>query len=196
MQAAVKGEQTMMAALIPVAEEDAFNASKKSSQDTSKVCNVANLNGTQVVLSGHSIAVNYALALLKKSGKKFKTVLLNVSAPFHSELMNPVVPVLEKEFEHIHPKNPLVPFISNTTASILNDIQKIIPELVIQVKSPIKFDSCVRSSLNDLQINRYVEIGPKPVLERLVKKIIPRVDISCISTAEDITNFQLVKPKK
>src|SRR6195952_1198965 len=84
MQAAVPVGQGGMAVLLGVDFETAKAVAEEAAQG--EVCEAANDNGGgQVVVSGHSDAVDRAIEIAKEKGAK-RAMLLPVSAPFHCAL--------------------------------------------------------------------------------------------------------------
>ena len=77
----------------------------------------ANINSPdQIVISGHQKAVERAADLAKERGAK-KTVMLEVSAPFHCALMKPAQDRLEADLQKLHFNNPELPVIANIDAT-------------------------------------------------------------------------------
>src|SRR3982750_3614138 len=85
MQEAAPVGSGAMAAVLGADLQVITEACDEASQD--EVCSPANINSPgQVVIAGHAAAVDRAVALLKERGAK-RAVRLNVSAPFHCQLM-------------------------------------------------------------------------------------------------------------
>ena len=70
----------------------------------------------QIVIAGHSKAVERAIERVKQEGKK--AVLLPVSAPFHSPLMKPAGERLEKALEEISVGDLKIPVVTNVEAEV------------------------------------------------------------------------------
>lgn len=135
-----------------------------------EVCQAANVNApTQVVISGHSTAVERAVTMLEARGT-VKVVPLRVSAPFHSDLMRPVAEKLKEAFEKINWKNPSFPIISNVSAKPVNDVESIKKALYEQTFSPVLWSQSVLE-MEEYGTDGYLEFGPGSVLSGLVRKI-------------------------
>ena len=122
----------------------------------------------QIVIAGHREALEEACRLVKE--KKGKTIMLSVSAPFHSSLLSNIkekmTSLLEKTAIHI----PEIPFIANTGAGYLNDPETIRDSLIKQVYSPVLWEDTIRHFISD-GYNTFIEAGPGRALTGFVKKI-------------------------
>ncbi|MBT3981463.1 MAG: ACP S-malonyltransferase [Bacteriovoracaceae bacterium] len=172
MQEAVAVGEGKMAAILRLEDDIVSLACKNATTEQEKVM-PANFNSPgQVVISGHSAAVDRAIAwLTQNSEARFKSVELPVSAPFHSALMKPAENKLSAHFDEI-------PFASNTTTYIANidgkeyvagsDPGLIRSNLVSQVCGSVLW----RSSIENLPDNTIcLEVGPGKILTGLVRKI-------------------------
>jgi [acyl-carrier-protein] S-malonyltransferase len=107
MQAAVPVGEGAMAALLGLGLEAAQAVAAEAAQG--QVCAVANDNDpNQVVVSGHKAAVERALEIAKAKGAK-RALLLPVSAPFHSPLMEPAAHAMEQALGDTRIQPPVVP---------------------------------------------------------------------------------------
>ena len=87
MQAAVPVGEGAMAAIIGLEQDEVEQACAEAA--TGSVCQIANDNGGgQLVISGAKPAVEHAARLCTEKGAK-RALMLPVSAPFHSALMQP-----------------------------------------------------------------------------------------------------------
>jgi len=110
---------TAMAALLQVGASDFEEIKRRVAAhfDETRVCDLANDNNqNQIVVSGHEDMVDKAIEVAKKEFGVRRAVKLNVSAPFHSQLMKPAEHVVRTALESIQLKSPSVPWISNVTA--------------------------------------------------------------------------------
>jgi [acyl-carrier-protein] S-malonyltransferase len=138
-----------------------------------EILDVANFNSPgQVVISGHSRAVQRAIEKSKEFGFK-KAMPLNVSAPFHSRLMEPVRKRFEDELKAYVFSTPACPVVHNVTASA-NLEPRIIPGLLArQIDSPVRWTESVEHMVRD-GVEVFIEVGHGSVLQGLVKKIVGR----------------------
>ncbi|CAL7962855.1 Malonyl CoA-acyl carrier protein transacylase [Alphaproteobacteria bacterium] len=155
-------------------------------------CDIANDNGAgQVVLSGEVEAINRAEEVAVQYGSK-KAIRLSVSSAFHSELMLPAQPVLERALSEIDMQKPIVPIVSNYTAQATQDIGVIKLLLVHQISGRVRWRESVLSMHQEHEVDTFVEIGPGKVLSGLAKKIIPTsitFNVGVISEMEAFLEF-------
>lgn len=186
MQQAVPQGQGGMAALIgadlAVAEKIAAEAAK------GQICQVANDNSDgQVVISGNIEAVKRAEEVAKANGIK-RFVMLNVSAPFHSKLMEPAAKRMQDALSETEIKKPAVPLVANVTANETQDPAEIKRLLVEQVTGRVRWRESV-ICLGQNGVNLTVEIGSGKVLSGLTKRIVKEMDAASIQTPQDIENY-------
>src|SRR5712675_3255156 len=131
MQAAVPLGMGAMAALLGVEFEQAAAIAAEAAQG--EVVQAANDNGGgQVVVSGHKTAVERAIEIAKGKGVR-RAMLLPVSAPFHSALMQPAADVMAAALAKVAIKPPRVPLVANVRAQPVTDPAEIVRGLVAQV---------------------------------------------------------------
>lgn len=173
MQEAVPVGEGAMAAILGMERDQVEKLCEEVS--SGEVLTPANFNCPgQIVIAGHSNAVNRALERVKKEGKK--AVLLPVSAPFHSPLMKPAGDRLEKTLEGIPIGDLKVPVVTNVEAEFNRSKERVKGLLVAQVSSPVRWEESIRRMTED-GIEQVLEIGPGKVLSGLMKRINPNVEI-------------------
>jgi [acyl-carrier-protein] S-malonyltransferase len=107
MQKAVPVGEGAMAALLGLELDAAREVAAEAA--AGGVCAVANDNSPgQVVVSGHASAVERAVALAASRGAR-RSIMLPVSAPFHSPLMAPAADMMAEALEEIALQAPVVP---------------------------------------------------------------------------------------
>lgn len=171
MQEAVPVGEGAMAAILGMERDEV----EKFCEETAagEVLSPANFNCPgQIVIAGHSKAVQRAIERVKQDGKK--AVLLPVSAPFHSPLMKPAGVRLEKALEEIYVKDLNVPVVTNVEAEINTSKERVKALLVAQVSSPVRWEESMRRMIEE-GVEKVVEIGPGKVLSGLMKRIDPNV---------------------
>jgi [acyl-carrier-protein] S-malonyltransferase len=135
-----------------------------------QVCAVANDNGPgQIVVSGHREAVERAVALAASQGAR-RSIMLPVSAPFHSPLMAPAAEIMEEALADTRIGAPLVPVVANVTAAPTRNPAEIRNLLVAQVTQMVRWRESVQV-LAAASVEEIVEIGAGRVLAGLVKRI-------------------------
>jgi len=173
MQEAVPVGEGAMAAILGMERDQVEKLCEEVS--SGEVLTPANFNCPgQIVIAGHSNAVNRALERVKKEGKK--AVLLPVSAPFHSPLMKPAGERLEKTLEGIPIGDLKVPVVTNVEAEFNRSKERVKGLLVAQVSSPVRWEESIRRMTED-GIEQVLEIGPGKVLSGMMKRINPNVEI-------------------
>ncbi len=182
MQAAVPVGEGAMAALLGASLEVAQAVADEAAQG--EVCTVANDNDpTQVVISGHKGAVERALGIAKEKGAK-RAVLLPVSAPFHSPLMEPAARAMADALGQADLRAPVVPLYANVTAAPVEAPAEIRRLLVEQVTGMVRWRESV-AAMAAAGVTHFVEFGGK-VLGPMVKRIAPDATTTSIISMDDI----------
>lgn len=148
----------------------------------------------QTVISGHKEAVESAESILIGIGAK--TYHLNVSAPFHSPLMEVAAISFRKFLEKYEFSNFNIPVISNATASPYEGTSCIIDNLAKQITEPIQWVKSI-NFLIDKGVNIGLEIGPKSVLKDLVRNISLEIKSISFDNKNDLDMFSdIINGKK
>jgi len=168
MQEAVPVGVGAMAAVMGIEGEELLALCQDAAQD--EVVAPANFNSPgQIVIAGHTSAVERAIVLAKERGAK-RALLLPVSAPFHSTLMAPAAERLKAELETVAVAPYSYPVVSNVEAAPCQDKSRVKGLLVEQVCAPVRWDDSILH-MKEAGVTRYVEIGPGRVLSSLIKRI-------------------------
>jgi [acyl-carrier-protein] S-malonyltransferase len=188
MQDAVPVGEGAMSALLGADIELAEEAAKEAAAETNGVCVVANDNSPgQVVISGTKAAVERAGEIAKAKGAK-RAMMLNVSAPFHSPLMQPAADVMREALAAVTIRPPAVPLIANVTADQTAEPETIRRLLVEQVTGRVRWrQSMLR--LRELGVDMTVEAGGNKVLSGMTKRIDRDLQIVTLDTPADIEAF-------
>ena len=145
----------------------------------------ANFNSPeQTVIAGHARAVERAMPRFREAGAK-RVLPLTVSAPFHCALMAPVVPRLRPVLESLTIGELRAPVVSNVEARPNADRARVVPLLLEQVTSPVRWVECVQAMVA-AGVTRMVELGPGRVLTGLVKRIAREVELLNVEDAESL----------
>ena len=140
----------------------------------------ANYNSDgQVVISGETDAVLEACAKMKEAGAK-RALPLPVSGAFHSPLMEPARLELAEAIDRTPFRAPVCPVYQNVTALPSVDPYFIKDNLLQQLTSPVRWTQTVRNMVGD-GADSFLEIGPGSVLQGLVRRIAPEVEINGLS---------------
>jgi [acyl-carrier-protein] S-malonyltransferase len=92
---------------------------------------------TQIVIAGHTAAVERACEIAKAKGAK-RAMKLSVSAPFHSSLLKPASDRLREYMRTLTFAVPQIPVINNVDVVVLNDPEQIKDALVRQAAGPVR----------------------------------------------------------
>jgi len=149
---------------------------------------IANLNcPSQIVISGKKESVQKAMALAEQKGAK-KSILLNVSGPFHSSFMKEVAVEFKKELDKTEFSSPAVPIVSNVTAYYERCVEDIKENLVKQLYSPVRWEESIRRIASD-GCSRFYEIGPGKVLKGLLRRIDHGLTVYNIENTKDLKSI-------
>src|SRR6266403_3411865 len=142
MQKAVPVGEGAMAALLGLDIEAAREVANEASVGE-LVCAVANDNSPgQIVVSGHAAAVAHAIALAAGRGSR-RSIMLPVSAPFHSPLMQPAADMMQEALAEAALQRLAVPLVAHVTAKETPDPDEIRALLVAQVTHMVRWRETV-----------------------------------------------------
>lgn len=186
MQAAVPVGAGAMAALLGASVEDAEAAAKMG--QAKGICQIANDNAVgQIVLSGDKEAVQAACDAATEMGVK-KAMMLNVSAPFHCDMMAPAADAMKEALADTVFNAPLLPIINNVQASPISDPEKLREDLVAQVTGRVRWRESVQW-MHDNDIETLVEPGCGKVLTVMLRRIVKGMKGVTLNTAEGLETF-------
>ncbi len=173
-----------MASIIGLSVEDLKACCSKTGAE------IANLNCPgQIVITGTNESIKFCMELATEKGAK-KSILLNVSGPFHSSLMKEASELFKIELDKVKFSNPEIPVISNVTADYVNSAKDIKENLVKQLFSSVRWEESIRKISNQ-NIEAFLEIGPGKVLKGLLRRIDVNLKVFNIGKTEDITKIPL-----
>jgi [acyl-carrier-protein] S-malonyltransferase len=173
MQEAVPQGKGAMIAIIGLEDAKIQQCVEKSRE--LGIVEISNYNcPNQRVIGGEKKAVEYAAKLCKENGAQ-KTVMLNVSGPFHTSMLEKASLQLESELEKIQFSPFKFPVFTNVTGDILK-FEDIKETLVRQVKSPVRFQQIIENMILK-GVDTFIEIGSGKVLCSFVKKVNRKVNI-------------------
>ncbi|MFT4013059.1 MAG: ACP S-malonyltransferase [Paracoccus sp. (in: a-proteobacteria)] len=183
MQEAVPVGQGAMAAILGLDLAAVEALARDAAQG--EVCQAANDNDpAQVVISGHKAAVERAAALAKERGAK-RALMLPVSAPFHSALMQPAAAVMAEALAGVEIAAPAVPLVANVRAGAVTDPGEIRELLVRQVTGSVRWRESV-GFLAEAGVTEFWEIGAGKALSGMIKRIAREAVTRNIGTPADI----------
>jgi [acyl-carrier-protein] S-malonyltransferase len=168
MQEAVPVGEGAMAAILALDLPAIEDACRRAADG--QVVSPANINSPgQVVIAGHTAAVERAMELCKAAGAK-RAIRLPVSAPFHCALMMKAQQRLEPDLAKLAFRDPEVPLVNNADADVVRAADACREGLVRQVSAPVRWQQGVERLIGE-GVTTFVEVGPGTVLSGLVRKI-------------------------
>jgi len=190
MQQAVPVGVGAMAALIGAEFEQAAAIAAEAAQG--EVVQAANDNGGgQVVVSGHKGAVERAVEIAKARGVR-RAMMLPVSGPFHSALMQPSATVMADALAKVTVKPPSVPLVANVLAKPTSDPAEIVRGMVAQVTGTVRWRESI-AFMAQAGVTTFYEVGSGKVLSGLVKRITEGASGVAIGTPEDVAAFKAAR---
>ncbi len=148
---------------------------------------ISNINSpVQIVVGGKKEELEKFNAFLKS--RKAKGIMLNVSGPFHTPLMEKAADLLAGEIEKIKFSDPEVPVYLNHSGVRTMDREEIKRGLIKQVCSPVKWVAIIENIAADEKDSVFVEVGPKAVLKKLIEGIIPGASVFNVEDKVSLEN--------
>lgn len=183
MQEAVPVGVGAMAAVMGLADDDVRLACQEAAGG--EVVQAVNFNApSQVVIAGHKGAVERACAAAKQRGAK-RALVLPVSAPFHSSLMQPAADRLRQYLASVAIAVPAMPVINNVDVQTESSADRIVDALSRQAASPVRWVETVQRLARE-GVTHVVECGPGRVLSGLTKRIEPALESLSVNDADSL----------
>ncbi len=135
----------------------------------------------QVVISGDEAALEVGMELCKQAGAK-RVVKLAVSIAAHSPLMESAQEGFRAAVAQANLQPPNVPILGNVHAAPLQTVPDIRDELANGLTHPVRWTESVQA-LRRLGIAQFYEIGPKDVLNGLIKRIDREASVTSLNSA-------------
>ena len=185
MQAAVPVGIGAMCALLGADIDKAQALADAAAQG--EICTVANDNDPgQVVLSGHTGAIERAIAMVKEYGIK-RAMALPVSAPFHCPLMQGAADAMAEALERTPPGALRVVLFANVTAAVVTDPAEVRRLLVEQVTGRVRWRESV-IAMHEAGVEHFIELGGK-VLAPMISRSVADVGVTSVVGMADIDVF-------
>jgi [acyl-carrier-protein] S-malonyltransferase len=196
MQQAVPVGTGAMAAILGLSDEqvrEACDRAREAGGANAEVVEPANFNApSQVVIAGHTAAVERACEVARGLGAK-RAMLLAVSAPFHSPLLEPAGRELARVLPGIPLRTPSVAVVNNVDVVVETEPDRIRDALVRQASRPVRWVETIRF-LSAGGVDRFIEFGPGRVLSGLVRRIVPSATAEAVHDAESLTKVLAALP--
>ena len=169
MQVAVPVGVGAMAAILGTPAADVEAACRAAQAQTGQIVVPANFNGPgQIVIAGHTEAVETAMEMLKARGCR-KMMKLPVSAPFHSPLMEPAKAHMQPLLEALEFTAPACPLANNVDAALAATPDQLRDGLIRQIPGAVRWEA-LTALLLEQGVTTFFELGPGKVLAGLVKR--------------------------
>ncbi|MTE00142.1 ACP S-malonyltransferase [Paracoccus sp. YIM 132242] len=183
MQEAVPVGQGAMAAILGLDFATVDRIAREVAGD--EVVQAANDNDPgQVVISGHKGAVERAAAAMKEAGAK-RALMLPVSAPFHSVLMQPAAAVMAEALAGVDIQPPAVPLIANVRAEAVTEPGAIRRLLVEQVTGTVRWRESI-ANMAGAGVTEFWEIGAGKALSGMIKRIAKDAVVRNVGVPADV----------
>ena len=178
MQEAVPVGTGSMAAVLGLDDDTVKQVCQQAAQG--EVVEAVNFNApAQVVIAGSKDAVDRACVLAKEAGAK-RALVLPVSAPFHSSLLEPAAAVLADALAGLNFTAPAFDVINNVDVAVVDNPAAIKDALVRQAWHAVRWVETIQKMQAD-GVTHVVECGPGKVLTGLVKRIAPELNALSIN---------------
>jgi [acyl-carrier-protein] S-malonyltransferase len=193
MQRAVPVGMGAMASLIGPKTDLALAEAAAAAGSEVGVCVVANDNNAgNIVISGDKAAVDRAIEKAKELGAR--AIPLNVSAPFHSPLMEPAAAEMDAVLAEVSVEPLRVPLVANVTARPVvgdwNELKWDIRRLLVeQVTGRVRWRESMEWMAGEGGVTRFAEIGSGKVLGGMARRIAPDAESLSLNTPEDLEAF-------
>ena len=150
---------------------------------------IANYNCPgQIVISGEAEAVKAASAALAEAGAK-RVIPLNVSGPFHSQMLVPAGEKLYDFLQGVDVAEGIAPYYCNADAEEITDAAKVKELLKRQVYSSVRWQQTIENMIAD-GVDTFIEVGPGKTLTGFMKKINREVKSINIATVDDLAKLE------
>lgn len=170
MQDAVPVGQGGMAVILGLQADDVRAVCAEAAQG--EVVEAVNFNEpTQIVIAGHTAAVERACEIAKERGAK-RAMKLAVSAPFHSSLLKPASDRLRDYMGKLSFAAPQIDVINNVDVAVLRDPEAIKDALVRQAAGPVRWVETMQKMAAD-GVTQVIECAPSKTLIGMAKRIDP-----------------------
>jgi [acyl-carrier-protein] S-malonyltransferase len=168
MQEAVPCGTGAMAAILGLDDDAVRAVCLEAAQG--EIVEAVNFNApSQVVIAGHKAAVERGAATAKLKGAR-RAVMLPVSAPFHSSLLQPAAQRLEQYLDSVVFNAPQIPVVNNVDVTMVSEPRQIKDALARQACNPVRWVEVIGQMARS-GVTHVAECGPGKVLAGLTRRI-------------------------
>jgi [acyl-carrier-protein] S-malonyltransferase len=137
-----------------------------------EIVTAAGLNSPdQIVIAGHTAAVNRAIELAKVAGAR-RAMILPVSAPFHCPLLKPAQDRMKHELDATEFHDLTIPLINNWQAREVRTGAEAREGLFHQIPNPVRWSESI-ALLASRGVTRFIEVGAGAALTGMLRNIDP-----------------------
>lgn len=185
MQAASDAVPSTMTAILGLSSEEAAELCEIAGRGD--VLQVANENApSQVVLSGTVAAIERAEELARS--RNAKAIRLKVAGAFHSPLMKPALAKVRESIAGLSFNEPAFAVIPNVSGRPTSEPSALRDLLSRQMTAPVRWETTMHSAA-EIEVTKYVELGPGEVLTKLARRCIKGADATAVGSPEDAAAF-------
>lgn len=143
----------------------------------------------QTVISGEEEAINLAMDILKENGAK-RVLKLQTGGPFHTNKLNEAKELYKEDLANakFNKENIRARVIKNVDGTFYTEQDDMVEILSKHIVSPVRFDKAIKT-MQDNNIDTYVEIGPGKTLTGFIKKENRESNVVNINSVESLENF-------
>ena len=175
-----------MAALIGVDKDEVKSICNEASQ--AGIVQPANFNSPgQIVISGSHQGVDKAMELARSKGVR-RVQKLEVGGAFHSPLMADALDGLVDALNEVSIKKASIPVYNNVEAKPISEPESIRESLKKQLLAPVQWENIIINLINDGS-KEFIEVGPKNILQGLLRRINREVECKPVGKVEDLNQF-------
>jgi len=181
MQKSVPVGVGAMYAILRANDDKVREACKLAFQECNEIVEPANFNTpSQLVISGTKLGCEIAIEKLAQiDDSKFRSIPLNVSAPFHCSLMSPAQETMRKAFNDFQINKLEGSYIPNVTAKLTHSNENVKENLVQQITAPVLWSKSLETLPSELKC---IDLGPGTITAGLVSKT--RKDFSLLKLGD------------
>jgi [acyl-carrier-protein] S-malonyltransferase len=187
MQAAVPVGEGAMAALIGKVDVALAEEIAKAGAEAGVVVVANDNNVGNVVISGSKAGVDAALTAAKEKGAR--AIPLNVSAPFHSPLMQPAADAMAEALAKVEIGPLAEPLVANVTARPVSEPATIRKLLIEQVTGRVRWRESIEWMAGAGGVARFVEVGAGKQLSGMVKRNAPDAEALALNEPGELEAF-------
>lgn len=158
-----------MAAIIGLNRDQVESICRAASVPGASVSLAIQNSPNQIVVSGHTPAVDHVIDLAKEAGA-LQTVRLPISVPCHSRLLDPTAALLAERLRSATFGNAAIPVIPNCDPEDFYTPGHATALLTRQITSPVRWQETVEKMIS-LGVETLIEVGPGRILSGLSKRI-------------------------